>query len=347
VVKRLVRWTLVAIAAVTAFLFYRPPASARGPLVAAPARIGAIRRAQVYIPTDVRTKDVRRGPQGPSAFAPDALVRCDYVDAAFDGQTPKFECALPGDDRIKVKYGADNGEVYAEVAATRLFWALGFGADRVYPVRVECHGCPHDFHGAADPSRTVLVDPASVERRFEGQPLVPDHSGWTWPELDRIDEAAGGAPRAQVDALRLLAVMVQHTDSKAPNQRLVLLPDGRPFMLAQDLGMTFGRANILNRDRVGSADFDAWAHTPVWAPGPGCIANIERSFTGTLDHPRIGETGRALLSTLLDQLSREQIEDLFDVSRIAQRSRHAVTDWADAFEHKRAEIRERRCVNRT
>lgn len=344
--KRLVRVGLLLVGmAVIAYVF-RPVASARHPLDRSARRLEAIQRAQVWMPGDVRTKDLRRGPQGPGAFLPDQLVECDYVEDTFEGKSPKFECALSPDDRVKVKYGAGNGEVYAEVAATRLLWALGFGADRVYPVRVRCRGCPHDFRGKPEPSRSELVDPATVERKFDGRPVGGDEdSGWTWPELDLVDEAAGGAPRAHVDALRLLASMLQHTDSKAVNQRLVVLPDGHPFLLINDLGLTFGRANILNRNSVGSADLSDWAHTPVWAMGPGCVANIERSYTGTLDHPRIGEPGRAMLSGLLDQLSREQIEEMFDVSRIAERSRRSVTDWADAFDRKRAEIRNRRCAN--
>ena len=40
--------------------------------------------------------------------------------------TPKFECEVTPGDVVKVKYGENNGEVFAEVAASRLFWALGF-----------------------------------------------------------------------------------------------------------------------------------------------------------------------------------------------------------------------------
>ena len=107
--------------------------------------------------------------------------------------------------------------------------------------------------------------------------------------------------------------------------------------------MTFGRANPLNRDRPGSADFDAWAGTPVWTGPAGCVANLEQSFTGTLDHPIISEAGRAFLSGLIDQLSAGQLRDLFETARIERRSRHGAADWVAAFERKRAEIRERRC----
>ena len=57
-----------------------------------------------------------------------------------DGQPQRAEV-------IKVKYtnGGNRGrEVYTEVAAGRFFWALGFPADRMFPVRVWCDGCSED-----------------------------------------------------------------------------------------------------------------------------------------------------------------------------------------------------------
>src|SRR2546428_7407070 len=150
-------------------------------------------------------------------------------------------------DEVKVKYGRDNGEVYGEVAATRLLWALGFGADRMYPVRVVCRGCPPDpKRNPRDRRDEMVFDPAAIERKMSGKALEtrPD-SGWAWPELDLIDEAAGGAPRAQRDALKLLAVFMQHTDSKPAQQRLMCVsehapaegePCPQPFMMLNDLG---------------------------------------------------------------------------------------------------------------
>ena len=44
----------------------------------------------------------------------------------------------------KVKFGASNNEIYAEVASTRLMWALGFYADSWFPVFVTCNNCPAD-----------------------------------------------------------------------------------------------------------------------------------------------------------------------------------------------------------
>ena len=116
--------------------------SVKKPHVSVSARLDAIRRAQVWEATDVASKDLKAGPKGHGAFAPEETVNCTHVKKAMSGNSPKFTCAIPPDDEVKVKFGRENGEVYAEVAATRLFWALGFPVDRMYPVRVMCDGMP-------------------------------------------------------------------------------------------------------------------------------------------------------------------------------------------------------------
>ncbi len=76
----------------------------------------------------------------------------------------------------------------------------------------------------------------------------PRCGGFSWNETAQISEAAGGAPKAQVDAFRLLAAFMTHADNKPGNQRLVC-PDGnvgadgtctRPFAMIQDIGAGFG-----------------------------------------------------------------------------------------------------------
>jgi hypothetical protein len=263
-----------------------------------------------------------------------------------------------------VKYGRDNGEVYAEVAATRLFWALGFAADREYPVRLVCRRCPANLNGRPAGRDTFEFSTAIIERKVAGREIVlGDRVGWTWPELDLVDEKAGGAPRAHIDALKLLAVLVQHTDSKSEQQRLICVGQGRgketggcarPVAMVNDLGLTFGRANEFNRNVVGSVNLAQWSRTPVWTTADsGCVGNITRSSTGTLDHPRISEAGRRFLADLLLQLSDTQLVDLFAAARFDSRpaasdggsAAHYVSEWVAAFKAKREAIVSRRCDN--
>ena len=75
----------------------------------------------------------------------------------------------------------------------------------------------------------------------------------------------------QRDALKLLAVFLQHTDSKAEQQRVLCLERNaassvacaRPFLMISDVGLTFGRANRANDNATGSVNLRAWSATPV------------------------------------------------------------------------------------
>ena len=326
------------------------------------ARLAFIRRAQVWAPTNVPAMDLRAGPQGPGAYQPNEAVTCDYVEKkSMPGHTPKFDCAVSEADVVKVRYGATNGKVQGSVLATRLLWALGFGADRLYPVRVTCRGCsPDPWTERKRVAGERVFDPAAIERKPKGHEMASENKGgWAWPELDLIDEQQGGAPRAQVDALKLLAVFLQHTDSKEEQERLLCLPnehtkDGgcaAPFMMMHDVGLTFGQANMFNRSSVGSVNFEQWAKTPVWRDTPGCEGHLPKSMTGTLNNPTIGEPGRQFLADLLVQLSDQQLHDLFEVARVDRRSRRpdstdppaTVEEWLAAFKHKRDEIVNKRC----
>ena len=342
-----------------------PPSGPRSPLqrLTKEARREMIRRAQVWSPTDIPAMDLKAGPQGKGAFAPGETVTCDRTEGKSTGKSPKFYCKVGDDDELKVKYGVSNGEVYAEVVATRLLWALGFAADGMYPVRVVCKGCSADpFRDPVPAPSPQTFDPATVELKLPGKTLEskPD-SGWKWPELDLVDESAGGAPKAHRDALKLLAVMIKHTDSKAPQQRLSCAQGeadekrgtcAKPLMMINDLGVTFGKPIITNSNSKGSLNYENWSRTRIWKDPETCVADLKKSFTGTLKNPRISEAGRKFLADLLVQLSDQQIHDLFEVARVERRQPkpgqdwpkpHPVSDWVEAFKQKRNEIVHHSC----
>ena len=119
-------------------------------------------------------------------------------------------------------------------------------------------------------------------------------------------------------------------------------------MMVSDLGLTFGRANVFNRNGVGSANFQAWADADIWLDPDRCIGNLPRSHTGTLENPLIKEPGRKFLADLLVQLSDAQLHDLFDVARLSERVQASkpgskVEDWVAAFKHKREQVVNHSC----
>jgi hypothetical protein len=278
------------------------------------------------------------------------LVTCDYTPKPLHGSSRKFYCALPDGDVIKVRYGAGTHEVQGSVLATRLLWALGFVADRVYPVRVSCRGCSADpWKNGATHEGTHEFDPAVIERKPHGQEVWEGDrkADWGWPELDDVDGNLGGALPEQRDALKLLAVFMQHTDTKAKQQRLLCASSGaaaagtcdQPFLFLHDVGLTFGRAG------TGSVNLEEWATTPIWKDRVGCVGHLSKSNTGTLGNPHISEAGRQFLADLLVQLTDRQVRDLFEVAQVARRHGGAsVDDWIAAFNQKRNEIVTNHCA---
>ena len=228
-------------------------------------RLHQLEQAQIFVDRETSTLDLRAGPVDGLNFDPATGVACEYhlAGARLGGATPKFLCRVGG-TVYKVKYlpsarygttGANgrsvDREIYAEMAATRLFWALGFGADRVFLTNVTCHGCPASPHDGPDEreqrtraySRSVRpIGIALIEQRFEGATIAAGgREGWTWSELHqhagRVNASTGplaqpalacGEPsvREQAEALQLLQVFVQHGDCKPEQQRLVCVPGG-------------------------------------------------------------------------------------------------------------------------
>jgi hypothetical protein len=176
---------------------YPFPAARRAPLWLPAAstrdqRARALRQARVWRPVDPRGVDLTANPPDPDGTLSEPLVRCQYLPGPVRGTTPKFDCVLKDGEVVKVKYGR-TGEIPAEVAATRLLSALGFGADSMYVIpRVRCYGCvrtPFYTMWALDlvgirsgVERSIPADRytdfewVAVERRFPGFEIVAERA---------------------------------------------------------------------------------------------------------------------------------------------------------------------------
>ena len=262
----------------------------------------------------------------------ETLLPCRFIPEEPSGTSAKFSCVLEGGQIVKVKYGR-NPEIQAEAAGTRLLRALGFAADDVTIVpRVRCYGCPRfpfltmqvlslaratSVLGANghDDGYTDF-EWAAVERKFPATPIETDtQQGWAWWELK-----ASQAPRADVDALRLLAVFLAHWDNKSSNQRLVCLdrpapapeqPCARPLLMIQDLGATFGPTKV---------NLARWRDLPVWADRRTCTVSMHSlpyqgaSFTDV----QISEEGRLQLARGLSALDDRGVAGLFADARFPE-----------------------------
>jgi len=364
-------------------------------------RLQAIRNATVFNPQAVSQLDIAQGPgQKKDEFQlhPNDKVICDFATpgSQMGGNTAKFGCKITRiesangqvqtlsdtiheEDPVKVKYGSGDNEVYAEVAASRLLWALGFYTDAWYPVRVECHGCPADPNSGKGAADTRVFDPAIIVRKLKGHKMYEignEVQGWSWKEL----EAVNGRPTHEKDGLALLAAFLVHSDNKPPQQRLVcnqvnVDQTTKPFtttcdhseMVVQDLGATFGGGGLFTSNDGAKMNLDEWSGSALWkkvgtgGPDcPECQARLKKSLAAKdgLGDPMISEEGRRLLAGQMCQLADPQISALFRLSRVAQMPRYHNSDgsfknglsedgivqqWVNAFKKKREDLAAGRC----
>jgi hypothetical protein len=304
---------------------------------------------------DAGSLDLSKSPRDPRPFDAEAPLTCQYVPKETTGTTTKFDCRLSDGSVVKVKYGS-LPEPKAEVAATRLLAALGFAADHVSFVRrLHCEGCnisPYrlrrvaEFYYAAPLvdriSRPMSHDFewVSLERKFEAPAInLVSMDGWGFADLETVDPAKGGATRAEVDSLRLIAVFLAHWDNKPPNQRMVCMDstDGpannarcaHPLLMLQDVGATFGPTKMKLKK---------WRETPIWGDTASCRIDFSMMPYHGAGFPSlsISEGGRALLAARLRLLSEKQIGDLFSGARFPEPQ-----EWVRVFFEKVALIADR------
>lgn len=406
------RWIVVLIALFVSCtpMIACPPGQSSTPSTSAPGKIEkefysakdrseAMRSASLFTAKPVSEAAILEGPaQNPKEFQLhfNDKVICDFTNpgSKMGGKTPKFECKINrvesangqvqalndqmDEEPVKVKFGADDNEVYAEVVATRLLWALGYYADAWFPVRVECHNCPADPVSGSGERQTRTFDPATIVRKFPGHKMYEvgkEEEGWSWKELD----SSNGRPSYEKDGLKLMAAFMKHSDNKPPQQRLVcdkvhVDQSTQPFttkceksvMLIQDVGATFGSGGWFTSNSGAKMNLGQWSSTKLWnkvgtdgAPQQ-CQAVLRKSLTAHdgLGDPMISEEGRRFDAGLLCQLSDQQIEELFKASRVAQKPEYhnhdgsfksgvdeasIIRQWTEAFKQKREDLAKGRC----
>ena len=249
-------------------------------------RSAYVSRAIVWEPPNIAglTADlIRMGEQ--TSLKPDEQISCTYTSKSkkeLGGLTPKFECETADKKTYRIKYGM---KAHTTVVTSRLLWALGFGAPISTPVRVICDGCSPDPWNKPDPiqGKTTFIE-AVVQDMKAGKEITITglaEVGFSWKkDLPLVSHKNGGATRAQLDALELIAVLLQHGDSKAAQQKLICRPQDyddsenicrQPFMYIYDLGKSLGSDGL----KVHPLNFERWKHQSVFKDKTTCIGNLQ------------------------------------------------------------------------
>ncbi len=320
-----------------------------------------VKRASLWHPVDVAAMDILAGPAGEDAVKVGGEVKCTFAELdpahPITGHSKKFRCTDEHGHLLKVKYDPqEDREVFSEVAATRLFWALGFYAERVYSVKAVVTNAPKDPWKSYDPPRAARVfEPAAINKRLKGEPVYfNEEEGWNLTELDNVDSRAGGSSDAAIDALKILIAFVNHGDNTPNQQRLLCAEDDKacahPLMFVTDLGGTFGGRDYATAYR-------AWAKKEkLWKDPAKCVLDFVGTHQAFRD-PQVGEAGRKFLADLIGKLSDKQIHDLFAAGRYdllgkldfpvvgKDGTSHpaSLDDWAALFKKKRQQILDAHC----
>lgn len=315
-------------------------------------RQNLIRSMELWQDVDTQSLDLLKGPQNDYSFA--ETISCTFKEPEKDdfgsGLNSKFNCIDNTTGKtLKIKYGIRNGEVYGEIAFSRLMYALGFYHDHNFSVRVECYDCPKDpwryiqEGGSPRPGAKDLQNirnmpnpiigkqvfvPALVEIKMKGNKVENvEDQGISWKEFN---DFSGLSKKQQVirDAYVLLMGFVQHVDSKPDQQRLscyeagtIKTNDGfqcdKARFLVHDGGWTFG-AGFTTRapDFRPKMELSFWEENPVFKNKDTCKIGVKRLLNSDFKNKEISEDGREFLAQLLNRLSRNQIKDIFRASRV-------------------------------
>lgn len=362
--------------------------------ISAEERKAYIRKADAWVfgsAEEVSNRNMLLGPEHPFFTTPRQAIECEFVEPDRadppGGRTPKFDCManINGKQtKLKVKYdtgarwingknSASNMEVYGEVLSTRLLWALGFGADRIYTAQVTCKNCPVDpwtyvrkVTGILDQKDsfigfvrgdlvksgqwadrgTYVFDPAVVEIKYAGPKIEsgPD-SGWAWKEMyENIEDPA--RQKVYRDALTIVAAFIDHMDNKAEQQRLVCFSkddvvDGKcqhPFLMVQDPGSSFGSgwAPLSGDIRLNKVDLEKWVKLNLWSDRKSCKVQVHGAPNASFRTTwQVTEESRKFVADLFGRLTKEQIKELFVAAQVDRLSDHiSVDDWVEGFQTK-------------
>ena len=291
----------------------QPPA-VTAVLTSPPARAAYLGRATIWRdPGPLPPETILAGPPGifPFPFAvatSDEGIGCTFAKPGKElgGASVKFLCITSDQQELRVKYRDPeredgNREVFANVAASRLMWALGFGTLHALPLNLRCEGCPENpmAGGGAKRLRAYL---AALVDNIATRPVIlskPDRDqGWSWREFDEAIKALPPGPdrtrqRTHFDALTLLAVFIQHGDRKPEQQSLYCespldlaagqtepLEKGssvlalhespnasacaKPVAMIQDFGATFGGAGRTSSEGGAKMNLEQWKSKTVF-----------------------------------------------------------------------------------
>ena len=239
----------------------------------------------IWEPVDIKSRDLFRGPTS-EGIVP-ALEKVEFLGRQHGGNNLKFRLK-DANGREWVAKVADESQ--AEVAATRLLWAIGYKTEIdqiVKRLQIEKMG---NYKNA----------------RFEARPeTVKRGERWSWTSNPYVGTK-------EFDGLRLMMAFINNWDLKDENN-ILITENGKTYMMVSDLGSSFGKLADKSKSRAGRS-----VNKPEHFAEAGFIKSVDNGVL-VLDYRGMGEDylkgikveHARWLADLLMQLSDKQIADAF------------------------------------
>ena len=285
------------------------------------------------------------------------------------GTTPKFYCSAPGvvdEDGNQIRYKVKphfkgqardkrNGEIYGEFLSSRFSKALGFFADDEWVADVNCPDCEKALNKPFQGTNFTPFQPAAGIELPLGKGIDVKCNGKDFgPLAGSLQKLLqNGAPRDEIDALKLWLGFIDHGDTKSENQKFACLKwkknadqtlsceTGQSVYYVSDMVSTFGFSSASEK----KATLAAWKDKdPIKVSGGHCTTTAK-----SIGDTSISEAGRQLLANGLQKLLAAEktegtITRVFSASRNDERDQPAAA-WTAEFERKARTVIDARCSN--
>jgi hypothetical protein len=232
---------------------------------------------------------------------------------------------------------------------------LGFFADDEWVADVNCPDCEKGLNKPFQGTNFTPFQPAAGIELPLGKGIDAKCNGKDFGPLPGSLQKLlqNGAPRAEIDALKLWLAFIDHGDTKAENQKFACLKwkknadhtlgcdPGQEVYYVSDMGSTFGYSSASEK----KATLAVWKDKdPIKVSGGHCTTTAKSAGDTS-----IGEAGRQLLANGLQKLLDAEKTDgtitrVFGASRNDERDQPPAA-WTAEFERKARTIIDARCSN--
>lgn len=269
-------------------------------------------------PGDIRSRNLFWGPGGEKHQPKPPF---SFVEEDMHGTSPKFDVRDSNDKKWKAKLGI---EAKPETAASRLLWAVGYGANENYFfVDIQVANMPLTLQrGQNLVGKGGLVPNVRLQRHPEGTKRI---GYWNW----RRNPFYG---TREFNGLRIMMGLIANWDLKDDNNGIFEdeKQSGPKLYEVSDVGTAFGTAGKRYSDKKSKGNLEAFARTKLIAhihkkyidlnfpkrPPLSSLFELEWDFffrqTKMLWIGRhIPRADAKWIGSLLAQLSPDQIRDAF------------------------------------